>query len=227
MLQPRARWRAAVAVMFLAAQVSAIATPVASQAQSTTTTTSKPKTTTTTKQPPVDEGQSYYEQSRFDDAITLLKQLVDQGVLQGAELQRAQELLARSYVKKGYPVQGKEMFKTMLRADSTYRPDPIRVPPDETAVFDEALKEFQSEKSTAPPVVPPPATTKTTAPSPEKIGVASSTDSGKKKGLTSQWWFWAGGALLVGGIAAAAMGSGGDDTTPTTSTDLETFPPTP
>jgi len=211
-------------MMLVAGQVFTLATPAISHAQSSTTT--KPKTTS--GRPLVDEGQSYYEQSRFDDAITLLKDLVDQGKLQGAELQRARELLARSYVKKGYPVQGKEMFKSMLQADSTYRPDPIRVPPDEAAVFEDALKEYNAERAAAAPVAPTTTTPKSTPPpSPDKIGVASSASGEKKKGLLGQWWFWAGAAAVVGGVAVAAGGGGGGDDKPPADTSLQYFPNTP
>jgi hypothetical protein len=106
---------------------------------------------TTAAKPPVQRGQEYYEQSRFDEAIGLLRDLVDRGALTGDDLIKAREILARSYVKKGYPVQGKEMFKAILRQDPTYRPDPIKVPPDETAVFEQALKESQSEQAQPPP----------------------------------------------------------------------------
>ena len=46
-------------------------------------------------------------------------------------------------MKKGYPAQAKDMFKAILRTNPDYRPDPIRVPPDETAVFEQALKEYK------------------------------------------------------------------------------------
>jgi hypothetical protein len=73
-------------------------------------------------------GQDYYNQSRFDDAILLLKDLVDRGLLSGDDLVKAREVIARSYVKKGYPAKGREMFKAILRDRSDWRPDPIRVP---------------------------------------------------------------------------------------------------
>src|SRR5688572_10066733 len=79
-------------------------------------------------QPPVQRGQEYYDQSRFDEAIGLLRDLVDRGALSGDELLRAREILARSYVKKGYPVQAREMFRAILDQNPAYRPDPIRVP---------------------------------------------------------------------------------------------------
>ena len=127
-----------IAIVVLIAQLATAAAPALSFAQGGTSN--------------VQRGQEYYEQSRFDEAIGLLKDLVDRGALQGDDLQHARELLARSYVKKGYPVQGKEMFKGILRTNPQWRPDPIRVPPDETAVFEQAMREFTAESAggTAP-----------------------------------------------------------------------------
>ncbi len=145
MKQRRARWRVVATAVTLSVQFTIMLTPVVSYAQ-----------TSGTQRPPVQRGQEYYEQSRFDEAITLLRDLVDRDQLSGETLQKARELLARSYVKKGYPVQAKEMFKAILRVTPDWRPDPIKVPPDETAVFDQALKEFQTEQVAPPPPPPPP-----------------------------------------------------------------------
>ena len=223
MHQPAARWRVALTAALIAAQVTTLLAPAVAVAQ--TSGAPKPATTTTpapatSQKQPVQQGQQYYEQSRFDEAITLLKDLVDRGLLAGEDLLKARELLARSYVKKGYPVQAKEMFKAILRTDATWRPDPIRVPPDETTVFEQALKEYQEEKpaGAAPPqTTTPPATgaaPPSTPVSPATIGAEST-----KKPLVKQWWFWAIGLVAIGGIAAAAGGGGGDGGTPP--------PPTP
>ena len=172
----------------------------------------------------VAKGQEYYEQSRFDEAIGLLKDLVDRGALQGDDLQHARELLARSYVKKGYPVQGKEMFKAILRTNPAWRPDPIRVPPDETAVFEQALKEYTSESAggatptpggaTPPASAPPPASSEpvspppSTRPEPTPASAIVPAEGGHKKS-SKMLWYIIGGVVLVGGIAAAAGGGGG------------------
>ena len=106
-----------IAIVVLIAQLATAAAPALSFAQGGTSN--------------VQRGQEYYEQSRFDEAIGLLKDLVDRGALQGDDLQHARELLARSYVKKGYPVQGKEMFKGIL-ADTPVAPTSLNpeVPPE-------------------------------------------------------------------------------------------------
>src|SRR6476660_9472332 len=98
MQESAARLRAAIVSLVLTAQLASFLVPALAAAQG-----GGPSN--------VQKGQEYYEQSRFDEAISLLKDLVDRGVLAGEDLQHARELLARSYVKKGYPVQGKEMFK--------------------------------------------------------------------------------------------------------------------
>jgi tetratricopeptide (TPR) repeat protein len=142
----------------------------------------------------IKEGQQYYEQSRFDEAISVLRSLIDRGQLAGEDLQRAREFLARSYVKKGYAAQAKDTFKEILSQNPAYRPDPVRVPPDETAVFEQALKEFAAPP---PPPTPPPSTPPPPAAPPPK------------KPLWSKWWVWVAGAAVVGGVAAAAGGGGG------------------
>ena len=221
MREPAARWRAAVAGWCLCAQIAASVMPAISAAQTSSTPASG-------QRPAVQRGQEYYEQSRFDEAITLLKELVDRGALSGEDLQKARELLARSYVKKGYPVQAKEMFKAILRNDPNWRPDPIRVPPDETALFEQALKEYQEEKPSAPPTQAKPAPTQPTTPAPSspppasQIGIQS-----EKKPLMKQWWFWALGVGALAGVAAAAGGGGGGGESPPASTALEYFPGTP
>ncbi len=222
MKQRPARWRSVTTAVVLFAQLAMALTPAISSAQG--------------EKPSVQRGQEYYEQSRFDEAILLLKDLVDRGLLAGEDLQKARELLARSYVKKGYPVQAKEMFKAALRANPEWRPDPIRVPPDETAVFDQSLREFQAE-SGAPPTpgvpTPTPAKRDTVAapPPPRPASVRPAqivpVTSGAKKSKKT-WYYVAGGVVLVGVIAAAAGGGGGGGGTPTPGpTPLAPFPGPP
>ena len=223
MRNPIRRPSSTIAVLLLAAQLGTFIAPTFSFAQAAASNVAK--------------GQEYYEQSRFDEAIGLLKDLVDRGALQGEDLQHARELLARSYVKKGYPVQGKEMFKAILQANPQWRPDPIRVPPDETAVFEQALKEYTAEQAGG---APPPATGGETTPTPGSTATPGSTppaaqtpppaavtpppapkseptpaaslvggEEGGKKKSSKMVWYIVGGAVLVGGIAAAAAGGGG------------------
>jgi hypothetical protein len=177
-------------------------------------------------------GQDYYNQSRFDDAILLLKDLVDRGLLSGDDLVKAREVIARSYVKKGYPAKGREMFKAILRDRSDWRPDPIRVPPDEMEIFDAALREYQAEVQREA-AVPKPDTlvaapaVQPAAPAAARVLRQPKETSGKRKSLASQWWVWALGAGVVGGVAAALGGGGGGDggiPPPVVPNDLPGFP---
>jgi tetratricopeptide (TPR) repeat protein len=175
---------------------------------------------------PVQRGEGYYEQSRFDEAISLLKDLVTNNSLSGPDLERAREILARSYVKKGYPVQAKEMFKEILRANPDWRPDPIRVPPDESAIFEEALREFQS--GVTPP--PQPSTTGTSTPKTAENAPPITTPmetKSSKKGLFSKWYFYAGLAAVGAGAALALGGGGSDDGGGTGGEPLPAFPAHP
>ena len=221
------RWRAVMVTVILFAQLGSALAPVACLAQAGSSPAAGAKTSKAPLGPTVQRGQEYYEQARFDEAITLLRDLVDRGQLAGDDLQKARELLARAYVKKGYPTQGKDVFKAILHDAPAWRPDPIRVPPDETAVFEQALKEFQAEKAAAPPETPTaaavtPAAAKATqeiatkpakepkapkAPKPVKEATpAASMDNGKKKSSKTLWYV-IGGAAVVG-IGAAAAGGG-------------------
>jgi hypothetical protein len=189
---------------------------------------------------PLQTGQEFYDQSRFDDAISLLRDLVDRGQLTGDELTKAREILARSYVKKGYPIQAKEMFKAILRQNPAYRPDPIRIPPDETRIFELALKEYDAEVATPTPI-PAPASTdgkgaEPTTPAPPTSSPPSGAPKSiplkiepeHKKPLMSQWWVWALGVAVVGGGIAAAGGGGGGETKPPPGADpLGNFPNPP
>jgi hypothetical protein len=191
---------------------------------------------------PLQTGQEFYDQSRFDDAISLLRDLVDHGQLQGDELIKAREILARSYVKKGYPIQAKEMFKAILHQDPAYRPDPIRIPPDETRIFELALKEYDSEQASPTPPIPTPTGTgspgstgsepaapapRTTSAAPAPKAIPLKVESEHKKPLLSQWWVWALGAVVVGGGIAAAGGGGGGNTTTPPPSSLPNFPNPP
>lgn len=212
---PRSRWRVMLSAGVLGCRLVALTSsglgPAAALAQPPAT------------KPPVERGQQYYEQARFDEAIILLKDLVDRNALSGEDLRKARELLARSYVKKGYPVLGKDMFKAILHQEPDWRPDPIRVPPDETAVFEQALREFQSEQTPPPPPpAPAPAPADTAAVVKRSTETLPPPEPEEKKSLLSKWWVWAGAAGAAVAIALVA-GGGGDDE----GADLPGFPPPP
>jgi len=102
----------------------------------------------------LDQATAMYDQSRFQEAADLLAEAIRTGRVGGDDLNRARELRARALVKAGRRIEAKEAFKSVLRSDPSYRPDPVRVPPDEMSVFDSALKEFQAEQVEAGRRVP-------------------------------------------------------------------------
>jgi len=95
---------------------------------------------------PISQGNDLYNQGKFKEAADLLKGAIDKGEVKPADLGAARELLARSMVKADRRGEARETFKAILRKDAAYRPDPNKVPPDEVAVFDEALRDYQAEQ---------------------------------------------------------------------------------
>lgn len=102
----------------------------------------------------LDQATAMYDQSRFQEAADMLAEAIRTGRVGGDDLNRARELRARALVKAGRRIEAKEAFKSVLRSDPAYRPDPVRVPPDEMAVFETSLKEFQAEQVEAGRRVP-------------------------------------------------------------------------
>jgi tetratricopeptide (TPR) repeat protein len=196
-IQPRSWARCTVLGVLLCAQLGVAAAPAAAQ------------------QGPVQRGQEYYDLSRFDEAISLLRDLVDKGSLSGDELLRAREILARAYVKKGYPIQAREMFRAILDQSPAYRPDPIHVPPEEMTVYEQALRDYQATRGNPPEAPPagraqpsaPPATVAATSPHPAATPTPSTVKEGG--GKKKAWWLWVAGAAVGVGVVAAVGGGGG------------------
>jgi hypothetical protein len=100
------------------------------------------------------EAQSLYEAARFDEAVTRLREALSSGEVAGPDALKAKELLGRCLVKAGSRIEAREAFKSLLRQDNGYRLDAVTVPPDEMAVFDEALKDITDEQIEAGQRVP-------------------------------------------------------------------------
>jgi pentatricopeptide repeat protein len=129
----------------------------------------------------IQRAQEYYDQSSFEAAIELLQDALTKGSAKAAETQAARELLARCYVKSGKSDKAREVFKGLLKDESNYAPDPVRVPPDELAVFEEARNEFKNE-----------ALRQSTQMAGGEAGPAES------KPIYKRWYLWA-------GVAAAGV----------------------
>ncbi len=95
---------------------------------------------------PLTQGTDLYNQGKFKDAVDLLKAAIDKGQVKPSEMESARELMARSMVKADMRGEARSAFLVILRNDPAYRPDANKVPPDEVAVFDEALRDFQAEQ---------------------------------------------------------------------------------
>jgi hypothetical protein len=104
--------------------------------------------------PAIETALGQYNEAKFIEAIATLRAAMSGGALRGQDLVLAKELLARCLVKAGERLEAKEAFKSVLRQDKGYRPDPNTVAPDELEVFNMALREIQSEQIEAGSRVP-------------------------------------------------------------------------
>jgi hypothetical protein len=94
-------------------------------------------------------AQSLYDQGRFADAANALREGLSSGRIIGAQSVSARELLARCQVKMGDVAAARRTFLTLMRQDPLYRPDALRVPPDEMDVYNAARREFDAEQERA------------------------------------------------------------------------------
>lgn len=115
------------------------------------------------------QAQSAYDQGRFADALKAVQAGLDAGKFTGGDKLRAKELLARCQVKTGAAAAGRATFLSLLQQDPLYRPDALRVPPDEMAEFNAARASFEGEQRSARQRIP------------ASIGVFYGTGSGDNK----------------------------------------------
>ena len=95
---------------------------------------------------PLERAYAMYESARFAEAADLLSRAIRDGSVSGDDVNGARELLARCLVKSGRRLEAKETWKSVLRSDRAYQPDPVKIPPDEMEVFRLAKSEFDSEQ---------------------------------------------------------------------------------
>lgn len=100
------------------------------------------------------QAQSLYDQGRFADALKQVQAGLDGGKFTGGEKVRAKELIARCQVKTGAGAAGRATFLSLLRQDPLYRPDALRVPPDEMNEFNAARATFEEEQRSARQRIP-------------------------------------------------------------------------
>jgi tetratricopeptide (TPR) repeat protein len=134
----RARRGSAVAVLLALVIASMVAAPVPATAQA--------RAAAGAEGAAIDRGRALYQEGRFQDAIELLRDAIQNGRLDDDDMARARELLARAMVKAGRTAEAREQFKSLLLRSPLYHPDPVAVPPDELEVFDQAKKEYDAER---------------------------------------------------------------------------------
>lgn len=193
-------------------------------------------------------GCELYMQVKFDDAIAVIEAALARQELVADRLLQARVCLARAYFKQGDAAHSRETFKSVLRMDPTWRPDPVEIPPDEILAFESALAEFEAARTAAPapepaaaPATPPASTTSPPAsqrpaatvptetpqvrPQPTVPAVPSMAEGGGGS-IVKKWWFW-GLAVGVGTGVALLAGGGGDDGGAGQPGPLPGFPPPP
>jgi hypothetical protein len=94
-------------------------------------------------------AQTLYDQGSYEQAMQTLRDGLASGRITGGQVVAARELTARCQAKLGDAAGARRTFLLILRSDPQYRPDPLRVPPDEMQVYDAARREFDAEQERA------------------------------------------------------------------------------
>jgi hypothetical protein len=102
----------------------------------------------------VAQAQSQYDSGRFADALTTLQNALAAGEVTGSDAIGARVLLARCQAKVGDVPAARKTFLQVLRQDPQFRLDEVSTPPDEVAVFREALRAFEREQEQASQRIP-------------------------------------------------------------------------
>lgn len=103
---------------------------------------------------PLAKAQQQYDAGKFADALASVQAALSGGAVTGSDAVAARELLARCQAKTGDTAGAKKTFLQILRQDPQYRLDEVRTPPDEVAVFKQALAAFEAEQATARSRIP-------------------------------------------------------------------------
>lgn len=90
-----------------------------------------------------------YDQGNYEQAMQTVRDGLASGRITGGQVAAARELMARCQVKMGDSAGARRTFLLIMRSDPQYRPDPLRVPPDEMEVYNAARREFDAEQTRA------------------------------------------------------------------------------
>lgn len=103
---------------------------------------------------PVARAQAQYDSGKFADALTTLENALSAGQVTGSEALAARQLLGRCQAKVGDVPAARKTFLGILRQDPQFRLDEVTTPPDEVAVFREALRMYEAEQEEASRRIP-------------------------------------------------------------------------
>jgi hypothetical protein len=156
------------------------------------------------------QAESEYTNGRFDAALDLVNECLNEGNPGEADRQRALKLQILIYIAKDYIEQAKIAINKLLDLVPMYQPDPDQDQPAFVQIFERVKSERQQRQTGAPSEKKPPKEVKL------------------KKGGGAKWLLIGGGVLVAGAGAALALGGGSGGTTPPPpSQALPTPPPLP
>jgi len=99
-------------------------------------------------------AQTLYDQGSYEQAMQAIRDGLASGRITGGQVATARELTARCQVKVGDTAGARRTFLLLMRSDPLYRPDPLRVPPDEMEVYNAARRDFDKEQTRAEQRIP-------------------------------------------------------------------------
>jgi tetratricopeptide (TPR) repeat protein len=123
----------------------------------------------------INQAQKLYFEGNFDQAISLLKQCLQDGITADNEKVRAYKILAQAYLAKDYQQPAQEVVKKLLEIVPEYTPVMEEDPPQ----FIELVKKVRAEN------------------------LAGTTEKAKTTGGKRSYWLWVGsaGAVILGTTA--------------------------
>lgn len=104
--------------------------------------------------PTVAQAQQQYDEGKFADALATVQGALSSGAVTGSDAVAARVLLGRCQAKVGDVPGARKTFLRVLHEDPQFRLDEVRTPPDEVAVFRDALRIFQEEQARASQRIP-------------------------------------------------------------------------
>lgn len=144
----------------------------------------------------------YYYDARFDDAIVLLKQCLDQGAFSQEEHLQVYTLLSLACFANRQEADARQAIQVLLSLHPDYEPDPISAQPSYRAL----VEDVRGERS---PVVE----AESTSPTPALLLTNTTTPTRRRQGF-SKWIYFGGGAILTSAVVLLLSSSSGGSNPP-------------